>query len=310
MEENSLVFCELTVTFGLEPCVMKKYFSLIKFAHTIFALPFALLGLFLGFWVMNVNDLAPDKPYWESFILVVLCMVFARSAAMAFNRFIDRDIDAKNDRTVQREIPAGIITPRNALIFVLLNSLLFIGTTWFINPLCFYLSPVALLVILGYSFTKRFTSLCHLVLGLGLALAPVGAFIAVTGVFHWEPIILGVAVLTWVSGFDIIYALQDEEFDRENQLNSIPAFLGKRKALLVSTLLHFLTASMIILFGVFIGGGWIFWVGAVAFLGLLAYQHILVKPNDLSKVNLAFFTTNGIASVVFACFAIGELLLR
>ena len=289
---------------------MQKYFSLIKFAHTIFALPFALLGLFLGFWVMNANQTEPANPYWLSFILVVLCMVFARSAAMAFNRYIDRDIDAKNERTENREIPAGIITPKNALSFVIINSLLFIATTWFINKLCFFLSPVALLVILGYSLTKRFTALCHLVLGLGLALAPVGAFIAVTGQFQWEPIILGFVVLTWVSGFDIIYALQDEEFDKENELRSIPAFFGKKRALVVSTLLHFLTASMIILFGITIGGSWVFWIGAGAFLVLLTYQHLLVKPNDLSKVNLAFFTTNGIASVVFACFAIGELLLR
>ena len=290
--------------------MMRKYFSLIKFAHTIFALPFALLGLFLGFWVMNAKQVEPDNPYWLSFILVVLCMVFARSAAMAFNRYIDRDIDAMNDRTSKREIPAGIVSPKNALAFVIINSALFILTTWFINKLCFFLSPVALLVILGYSLTKRFTALCHLVLGLGLALAPVGAFIAVTGQFQWEPVILGFAVLTWVSGFDIIYALQDEEFDKANRLRSIPAFFGKGKALVVSTLLHLFTASMIILFGILIEGGWIFWIGAGAFLVLLTYQHILVKPNDLSKVNLAFFTTNGIASVVFACFAIGELILR
>ena len=290
--------------------MMRKYFSLIKFAHTIFALPFALLGLFLGFWVMNEKQVEPDNPYWLSFILVVLCMVFARSAAMAFNRYIDRDIDAMNDRTSKREIPAGIVSPKNALAFVIINSALFILTAWFINKLCFFLSPVALLVILGYSLTKRFTALCHLVLGLGLALAPVGAFIAVTGQFQWEPVILGFAVLTWVSGFDIIYALQDEEFDKANRLRSIPAFFGKGKALVVSTLLHLFTASMIILFGILIEGGWIFWIGAGAFLVLLAYQHILVKPNDLSKVNLAFFTTNGIASVVFACFAIGELILR
>ena len=290
--------------------MMRKYFSLIKFAHTIFALPFALLGLFLGFWVMNEKQVEPDNPYWLSFILVVLCMVFARSAAMAFNRYIDRDIDAMNDRTSKREIPSGIVSPKNALAFVIINSALFILTTWFINKLCFFLSPVALLVILGYSLTKRFTALCHLVLGLGLALAPVGAFIAVTGQFQWEPVILGFAVLTWVSGFDIIYALQDEEFDKANRLRSIPAFFGKGKALVVSTLLHLFTASMIILFGILIEGGWIFWIGAGAFLVLLTYQHILVKPNDLSKVNLAFFTTNGIASVVFACFAIGELILR
>lgn len=299
-----------SVNFGIVLTDMQKYFSLVKFAHTIFALPFALLGLFLGFWVLNAQGAVPDKPWWVSLILVVLCMVFARSAAMGFNRYIDRDIDAENDRTRMREIPAGAISPSRALTFVVVSSLLFVATTWFINLLCFFLSPVALLVILGYSLTKRFTALCHLVLGLGLSLAPVGAFIAVTGVFQWEPIILGIAVLTWVSGFDIIYALQDEDFDREHALNSIPAFLGKKKALLVSTVLHFFTASMIVFFGVTIAGGWVFWIGSLIFLGLLVYQHFLVKPNDLSKVNLAFFTTNGIASVVFACFAIGELLLR
>ena len=290
--------------------MVKKYLSLVKFAHTIFALPFALLGLFWGFQVMKQQGLSPDKPYWQSFLLVVLCMVFARSAAMAFNRWIDRDIDALNERTMIREIPAGTISARHALFFVVLNSLLFVLTTWFINPLCFFLSPVALLVVLGYSFTKRFTAMCHLILGLGLALAPVGAYIAVTGQFALEPIILGVVVLSWVSGFDIIYALQDEEFDRGHQLNSIPVFLGKEKALWVSVGLHLISALAMIGFGWMIGGGWVFWIGAAAFLVLLIYQHLLVKPNDLSKVNLAFFTTNGIASVVFAGFAIGELLLR
>lgn len=289
---------------------MKKYLSLVKFAHTIFALPFALLGLFLGFQFMHINELEPDKPYWQSFLLVVLCMVFARSAAMAFNRYIDRDIDAKNERTSNREIPAGSISPNNALLFVVLNAVLFVIACWFINPLCFYLSPVALLVILGYSLTKRFTALCHLVLGLGLSLAPVGAFLAVTGVFQWEPIILGIAVLTWVGGFDIIYALQDEDFDKQHALNSIPVWLGKNRALMVSTILHFFCASMILLFGILTNAAWLFWIGALAFLFLLAFQHRLVKPHDLSKVNLAFFTTNGIASVLFASFAIGEILMR
>ncbi len=303
---EELLFCQRYLPLRYQSdLAMKKYLSLIKFAHTIFALPFALIGLFLG---LQVQAGQLDKPAWLSFVLVVLCMVFARSAAMAFNRFIDREIDAQNARTEQREIPAGIISPKNALLFVIINSLLFIATTWFINPLCFFLSPVALLVILGYSYTKRFTALCHLVLGLGLALAPVGAFIAITAQFQWPPIILGIAVLTWVGGFDIIYALQDEAFDKKNQLKSIPTFLGKKRALMVSTLLHLLTASMIILFGWMIGGQLGFWMGAAIFLILLAYQHILVSPTDLSKVNLAFFTTNGIASVVFATFVIGELL--
>ncbi|MEO1451356.1 MAG: UbiA-like polyprenyltransferase [Bacteroidota bacterium] len=279
-------------------------------ANKIFALPFALLGAFLGFQYIQAHSLTPDKPYWLSLVLVVLCMIFARSAAMAFNRYIDRDIDAQNDRTVKREIPAGIVSIRQARWFIALNAGLFIATTWFINPLCFFLSPVALAVILGYSYTKRFTALCHLVLGLGLALAPVGAFIAVTAQFTWPPIVLGIVVLTWVSGFDIIYALQDDDFDRAHALNSIPAMLGRNRALLVSTTLHFVTAGLIVLFGILTSAGLVYWLGAAVFLGLLAYQHVLVKPTDLSKVNLAFFTTNGIASVVFACFAITELLLR
>ena len=289
---------------------MKKYLSLVKFAHTLFALPFALLGMFYGLFTLNQTGISPDKPGWQSFILVVLCMVFARSAAMAFNRYIDRDIDAKNERTQQREIPAGVISPKRALAFVVINAVLFMLTTAFINPLCFYLSPVALAVILGYSYTKRFTALCHLVLGLGLSLAPVGAFIAVTGYFGWESIVLGIGVLTWVGGFDIMYALQDREFDQDLQLNSIPVALGNKRALGVSIALHVITAAMIITFGWLSGGGWIFWVGAGFFLVLLVYQHLLVKPGDLSKINLAFFTTNGLASVVFSLFAIGELWLR
>jgi 4-hydroxybenzoate polyprenyltransferase len=286
---------------------MKKYLSLVKFSHTIFAMPFALIGLFWGFHVLNVSGESLDKPFWQTLLLVTICMVTARNAAMGFNRYIDRDIDGKNDRTTQREIPAGIITPRNALIFVLANAAIFIAATWFINPLCFYLSPVALLVVLGYSLTKRFTALCHLILGLGLSLAPVGAFLAITGHFDWEPIILGIGVLTWVSGFDIIYALQDEYFDRENDLSSIPAWLGKSRALIVSTILHIITAGMIVLFGLMIQEGWLYWLGAAGFISLLIYQHLLVKPNDLSKVNLAFFTTNGIASVMFAGFVITAL---
>ena len=216
---------------------MKKYLSLVKFSHTIFAMPFALIGLFWGFHVLQMADQALSQPFWQILALVTICMITARNAAMAFNRYIDRDIDALNERTENREIPSGIIKAKHALLFVLINSGIFILATYFINPLCFYLSPVALLVVLGYSLTKRFTALCHLILGLGLSLAPVGAFLAVTGAFDWEPIILGLGVLTWVGGFDIIYALQDEGFDKENSLSSIPAWLGKKRALGVSNFL-------------------------------------------------------------------------
>src|SRR6185312_5301159 len=187
---------------------MKKYLSLVTFSHTIFAMPFAIIGFFLA---VTTTSYRFD---WLKLVLMILCMIFARNSAMAFNRYLDRNIDAQNPRTKQRDIPSGRISPGSALTFTIINCLLFIITTWFINRLCFYLSPVALLVVLGYSATKRFTALCHLILGLGLSLAPIGAYLAVTGAFNIVPLFFSFAVLCWVSGFDIIYALQDEDFDR------------------------------------------------------------------------------------------------
>jgi 4-hydroxybenzoate polyprenyltransferase len=287
------------------------YLSLVKFSHTVFAMPFAMIGFFLAIG-------SPDRPEAGvagsdlpvKFLLVVLCMVTARSAAMAFNRYLDRRFDALNPRTAIREIPAGIISANSALWFTILMSGLFILSAAFINPLCLYLSPVALAVVLGYSYTKRFTPLCHLILGLGLSLAPIGAYLAVTGAFHPLPILFSLAVLFWVGGFDIIYALQDEEFDKANRLHSIPSWLGKAKALHVSELFHVLTAGFIVLAGVQGGFGAWYWLGAALFLGLLVYQHTVVKPNDLSRVNLAFMTANGMASVAFAAFVITDLLLK
>ncbi|MFT6166819.1 MAG: 4-hydroxybenzoate polyprenyltransferase [Vicingaceae bacterium] len=278
---------------------MKNYLSLIKFSHTIFALPFALIGYFLAIEYSTFS--------FDGILLlkVVLCMVFARSAAMAFNRYIDRDIDKANDRTAAvREIPNGSIKPKAALIFVIVNCGLFIATTFFINDLCFYLSPVALLVVLGYSLTKRFTALCHLVLGVGLALAPIGAYLAVTGSFAWLPLYISFAVLFWVAGFDMIYALQDEEFDKKMGLSSIPAKIGRKATLNLSVLFHIITAGYLISAAYLASAGVLFWIGTVVFISLLIYQHLLVKPNDLSKVNIAFFTTNGIASVIFSIFVI------
>ncbi len=231
-------------------------------------------------------------------------MVFARSAAMAFNRYLDRHYDALNPRTAKREIPAGIIRPQHALVFTIVNSLLFVTTTWFINLSCFYLSFIALFITLFYSYTKRFTALCHIVLGVGLALAPIGAFLAVTGYFTLLPVLFSFSVLTWVAGFDIIYALQDEEFDRSNKLHSIPAALGVKNALLVSTLLHLGTAAFIIAAGVSGHFNWVYWLGVGSYIAMLIYQHMLVKPHDLSKVNIAFANTNGIAGVLFALFTI------
>jgi 4-hydroxybenzoate polyprenyltransferase len=280
---------------------MRKYLSLIKFSHTIFAMPFALIGFFLATKLYEFE--------WITLFYIVLCMVFARSAAMAFNRYIDRDIDTANERTAQvREIPNGTITPKNALLFVLINSLLFIGTTYLINPLCLALSPIALLVILGYSYTKRFTALCHLVLGLGLALAPIGAYLAVSGKFEILPILFSLVVLFWVSGFDIIYSLQDEKFDKTQKLHSIPVLMGKKNALNLAKLLHFVTIILLSQIGNYTEFGKFYWIGFSIFSALLIYQHSLIKHNDLSKVNLVFFTTNGIASLMLGVFVTLEIL--
>jgi len=305
---------------------VKNYLSLIKFSHTIFAMPFALIGFCLGLtkWNLelpglNLNETIGWAPKsfsisWDQILLklllVILCMVFARSAAMAFNRYLDRTFDAKNPRTAIREIPSGVIKANNALLFTIVSSLLFIICTFFINRICLFLSPVALLVVLGYSYTKRFTALCHLILGLGLSLAPIGAYLAVTGRFNLLPILFSFTVLFWVSGFDIIYALQDEEFDKTNKLYSIPAWLGKAKALRVSEMLHVLSA-VCVLYADWLGNfGWLYWIGSVIFIGMLVYQHSIVKPNDLKRVNIAFMTANGIASVVFAIFVIADLFMN
>ncbi len=286
---------------------MKSYFSLVKFSHTIFAMPFAMTSFFIAVSRQG------EGIRWLTLLLVVLCMVFARSAAMAFNRYLDRDIDAVNPRTKVREIPAGVISPGAALVFVIANCLLFIAVTWNINRLCFFLSPVALAVVLGYSYTKRFTWLCHLVLGLGLSLAPVGAWLAVTGRFDWIPVLYGLAVLLWVAGFDVIYALQDEEFDKSQQLYSMPSFFGKKRALRISEWMHLGTAALMVyaarlVLSTVTQSGWLLWIGTAVFLGLLIYQHLIVKPNDLSRVNMAFFTTNGIASLLFGVLAITDML--
>jgi len=282
---------------------MKNYLNLVTFSHTIFAMPFALVGGSLGFKEKNFFEL-------KILLLIIGCMITARNAAMAFNRYIDRFFDEKNDRTKIREIPSGLISPKNALIFVIFNSLTFIIFTYFINDLCFYLSPVALLVILGYSYTKRFTPLCHLILGIGLGLAPVGAYLAVTNYFSFPIIILGFSVVFWVGGFDIIYALQDTEFDRIHGLWSIPSWLGKNLALKLSIFLHVISASLIIFFGYLINAGLFFYFASILFIVLLIYQHTLVKPNDLSKINLAFFTTNGLGSLIFGALTILDILLK
>lgn len=300
---------------------VKNYLSLVKFSHTIFAMPFALIGFFLGakYWhgiqtgavdLMrgNTAQLPGDvTELWLRFLLVIICMFTARNAAMAFNRYLDRHFDASNPRTAIREIPKGIISPNSALRFVIINCIAFIIATYFINTICFYLSPVALFVILFYSYTKRFTPLCHLVLGIGLSLAPIGAYLAITGVFSLLPLLFSIAVVFWVSGFDIIYSLQDEEFDTSQKLYSMPSWLGKAKALHVAKFLHVISAAAVIAAGFYGGFHLLYWLGVGVFAGMLLYQHSIVKPNDLRRVNIAFMTANGMASVVFAILVIADI---
>lgn len=286
---------------------MRSYLSLLKFAHTIFALPFAFLAFFLG---VKTEGSAIN---WFLFLLILLCMVFARSAAMAFNRYADRHIDAENARTLIREIPSGVIKPSAALRLVIFMAILFMFTTYWINPLCFYLSPIALLVVLGYSYTKRFTWLCHFVLGLGLGLAPVGAYIAVTGQFERLPILYGIMVMLWVSGFDILYALQDEDFDKQHGLHSVPGRFGKEKAKQIAIGLHLVCALFLLYITWyqsqrFPSLGILHILGAVGFICLLIWQHRLVKLYDLAKINQAFFETNGIASILFGSAVIVDVL--
>lgn len=284
--------------------IIRDYLSLVKFSHTVFALPFALIGLTFGLRAVEFN--------FDSTIIiyVILCMVFARNAAMAFNRYLDRNYDIKNPRTASREIPAGKISSQSALFFTIINAVLFIIVTYLINPLCFMLSPIALFVILFYSYTKRFTALCHVVLGIGLGLAPVGAYIAVTESFSLVPILLGCAVVLWTSGFDIIYALQDDEFDSGMKLHSIPSRLGRTNSLRLSLILHIVCLIALGVIGIYGDVHFIYWIGFIFFCVMIYYQHSLVKPNDLSKVSIAFGTTNGIASVIFGVITIISILIN
>jgi 4-hydroxybenzoate polyprenyltransferase len=282
----------------------RDYFSLVRFSHTVFAMPFALIGFSLaiteGEHTFSLKLLA----------LIILCMIFARNAAMGFNRLADREFDLQNARTRAREIPTGKISVREASLFVIANAVLFILTTGFINRLTLFLSPVALLVILGYSLTKRFTSLCHFVLGLGLSLAPIGAYISVTGKFAILPLLYSFIVLTWVSGFDIIYALQDEEFDSRYLLHSIPSAKGRKGALAISAGIHLFTIVMVVIAGFAGHYNFISWTGAAVFIALLIYQHLIVKHDDLTRVNIAFGTVNGISSIIYAILVITGLFVN
>jgi 4-hydroxybenzoate polyprenyltransferase len=279
---------------------LKIILEMIKFEHTIFALPFAIMSAFIA-----AEGLPPlSKLGW-----ILVAMVGARSCAMAFNRLADAEIDSENPRTAMRAIPAGLITKGAVWVFTLVSAGLLVFAAWRLNPLAFALSPVALAVIMGYSYTKRFTALSHLWLGLALSISPVGAWIAITGRFDWTPIILCCVVLLWTAGFDIIYACQDVNFDRKHGLHSIPARLGIRWALWVSSALH--VVAVMLLFGIPLVTelGLFYYIGVGIVVLIFIYEHAIVKPNDLSRVNLAFFTLNGMISLVLMALSIADILL-
>ncbi len=285
---------------------LRVFLEMIKFEHSIFALPFAMVGMMWG--SLSVGSIA--WPGGAIFGWILIAMVSCRSAAMAFNRIADRDIDALNPRTKMRALPSNLMRLKTANLFLAGSCALFFVATWQLNPLALALSPIALAVTLGYSLTKRHTPFCHLVLGLSLGIAPGAAWVAATGGLQWSIVPLVVAVLCWTAGFDIIYALQDEEFDREHGLRSIPQTLGKANALVTSRMLHVLAIGFLVASGWLVGSGIWFYVGALFAAAMLAYEQSLVKPTDLSKVNLAFFTLNGFISMGVFCFALADVLSR
>lgn len=266
-------------------------------------MPFALMAFTYALWSTEVEF------SWWLLVQVVLCMVFARNVAMSFNRWADLDIDKENPRTADREIPAGKITPRNAMIFIVVNAVLFIATACTINHLTALLSPVALAVIMFYSYCKRFTALAHIVLGLSLAIAPAGAFIAVTGTLTWPVCLLSLLVLTWCGGFDIIYALQDAEFDRQRGLHSIPSTFSVATSLYISITLHCVSVAALVAFALLLPQSWVLWTGVALFTAILVAEHILVTPKKQRSIGIAFGTLNGLASLTLAAFVIANILI-
>ena len=280
------------------------YLRLVKFTHTIFAMPFALLSFTYAWMTAEHNSVL-----WVVLLQVVACMVFARNVAMGFNRWADRKIDAENPRTANREIPAGVISSRGAVIFIIINALLFIATTITINPLCAWLSPVALFVVMFYSYCKRFTALAHIVLGISLGIAPVGAYIAVTGTVVAECWLLAAVVTTWCAGFDIIYALQDAEFDRKRGLHSIPSHFSATTSLVISALLHLASVALLVWFALSQPHTWLLYVGCALFAAILALEHYLVTPTKQRNIGIAFGTLNAMASMSLAVCLIANLLI-
>lgn len=275
--------------------------EMIKFEHTIFALPFALTSAVVA---------AGGIPAWRTLGWIIVAMVGARSAAMAFNRVADFRYDAANPRTANRALPKGLVSIGAAWAFVMASTALFVLAAGMLNPLALKLSPVAVAVILGYSYTKRFTSLSHVVLGVALGIAPVGAWVAVKGTIELPPLTLAACVALWTAGFDIIYSLQDVAFDRAAGLFSIPGKLGAARALVVSRLMHAVMVALLVWFGAVSGLGTIFFIGLAVVSLFIIYEHSLVSPTDLSRVDVAFFTMNGFVSVGLFLFVLADVLVR
>src|SRR5579885_994108 len=285
---------------------LRVYLEMIKFEHSIFALPFAMIGMM---WASRFK-FATAWPGWWIFIWIVVAMVSCRSAAMAFNRIADRNIDADNPRTKMRALPAGLLSLRQANIFFYASCLIFFVAAGMLNRLALELSPIALGVTLFYSFTKRFTWLCHFVLGLSLGIAPAAAWIATTGTLHPAIVAIAGAVTLWTSGFDILYALQDVDFDRTHRLRSLPEKVGVKNALWISRLCHVCAVACLAWGGELVRAGMIYFVGVGFAACLLAYEQSLVKSDDLSRINLAFFTLNGFVSIGVFAFALVDQLIR
>ena len=274
--------------------------EMIKFSHTVFALPFALTGMVLA---------ADGLPGVGTIFWILLAMVGARTAAMAWNRIADAAIDARNPRTADRHLPAGTVRPAEAWGLTLAGVGLLLLAAWALNPLCPKLSPLALAVVFAYPYAKRFTSLCHYLLGLALAAAPLGAWVAVTGEWSWRIVPLGLGVLVWVAGFDILYALQDLTFDRAEGLHSVPQKMGVGRSLKLAARLHVVLVALLVLQIPLFGLGWVYAAGVAAVAALLLYEHALVTPYDLSRMDAAFFTMNGVISVVVFAATLVDVLL-
>jgi len=281
---------------------------MIKFEHTLFALPFALISMMLA--CRDYPEPGDRWPSLRALVLIVVACYAARSAAMAFNRLADLDQDRENPRTRNRALPAGLLTTRFVWVFTALHVALFFLVAYLLNWLAFVLSPVALAIVLGYSYVKHFSLTTHFVLGLALGIAPVGAWIAVRGTFDILPMILSLAVLLWTAGFDIIYACQDYAFDSAKGVHSLPARYGIRSGLMVSSVLHALAWLALLAFAIAAHGGPLFVTGIALVGGLLAYEHWIVKPNDLARVNVAFFTVNGLVGILLFCCFLADLLIR